>query len=271
MPKQIKNNHSVFTVKSSPRQFVKVKREFQLYQPDAERQLKHCIRVVQTISSIRHSFTNAKQNKLAYDFESYAKALVEFHHWRLKFHLAAVNNQVELEEANGYTFNDTSKPGIIEVEVKSPYFGRLIDILLDMDIFLQASAKLSLTGNYLAHDIQTLNGKIVGVLRDINTTMQSIKAALTKEYGLTSDPKKAQDMIDKVDFQAVKKQLDGFYSEQQSHFEMVKTKAQNGDTTLIDKRNQSSTISTDSNAGANADIKQECGHDALDLAFASGH
>ena len=73
MPKQSKSNSGVFTVKSTPKQFVKVKREFKIYQPDVERQLKHCIRIVQTISSIRHSFTNTKQNKLAYDFENFAK------------------------------------------------------------------------------------------------------------------------------------------------------------------------------------------------------
>ena len=262
MPKQSKSNSGVFTVKSTPKQFVKVKREFKIYQPDVERQLKHCIRIVQTISSIRHSFTNTKQNKLANDFENFAKTLIEFHHWRLKFHLKAVVSQVELEEANGYYFNDTSKPGVIEVEVKSPYFGRLIDALLDMDAFMQASSKLSLTGNYLAHDIQNLNGKVVGVLRDINSTMQSVKASLSKEFGLSSDPKMASEMIAKIEFNKVKERLDAFYAEQRGQFELVKKRAETGDTVLVDKRNQSVTMDSTNN-------KQSAQEDALDVAFAS--
>ena len=48
----------------------------------------------------------------------------------------------------------------------------------------------------------------------INTTMKSIKAALTKDYGVTSDQKVAKATIDKVNFEVVKASVDRFYSEQ---------------------------------------------------------
>ena len=256
--------HPVFTVKSSPKQLVRVKREFKIFQPDVERQLKHCVRVVQTISSIRHSFINAKQNKLAYEFEQFAKLLIEFHHWRLVHHLKTVTEQVSHEVNNGYVFDEQGQPGVIEVDIKSAYFGRLIDILLDMDKFMQASAKLALTGNYLAHDIQELNGKVVGVLRDINTTMQSIKATLSKEFGVTSDQNSAKAIIDKVDFAIVKTSVDQFYVEQTKQFEIVKERTRKGDSNLVNKRNQSSTMQSNL---SQMSIKKEKVDDAFDLAF----
>lgn len=260
-----KATNGVFTVKSSPKQFVSVKREFKIYQPDVERQLKHCMRAVQTISSIRHSFTNAKQNKLAYEFEQFAKQLVEFHHWRLTHHLEKAIEQVAKEEANGYAFNEAGQPGVIEVEIKSAYFGRLIDILLDIDKFMQASAKLALTGNYMAHDIHELNGKVVGVLRDINTTMQNIKATLANDYGVTSDQKAAKSMIDRVNFDVVKASMDTFYATQQQEFNEVKEKVAKGDTSLVDKRNLSSSMEA---AEPVKPKPTKAPVDAFDLAFA---
>ncbi|MBC6987716.1 hypothetical protein [Alteromonas sp. BZK5] len=253
----------VFNVKSYPKQFVTVKREFYIHQPDVERQLKHCVRSVKTISSIRHSFTNKNQNKLAYEFEKFAKDLVEFHHWRLTHHLEQVRKQVAIQEANGYIFNNSGKAGAIEVTIKSAYFGRLIDILLDMDEFMQHSAKLSLTGNYMANDISELNGKVVGVIRDINSTMQSIKATLSSEFGLTSEQVKAKINDKTINFDVVKDSVERFYNAQRALFSEIKDKTAKGDSSLVDKRNLSVTMETKEN-----NLPKNNNHrDAFDLAF----
>jgi hypothetical protein len=262
----------VFNVKSYPKQFVTVKREFYIHQPDVERQLKHCVRSVKTISSIRHSFTNKNQNKLAYEFEKFAKDLVEFHHWRLTHHLEQVRKQVAIQEANGYSFNNSGKAGAIEVTIKSAYFGRLIDILLDMDEFMQHSAKLSLTGNYMANDISELNGKVVGVIRDINSTMQSIKATLSSEFGLTSEQVKAKTNDKTINFDVVKDSVERFYNAQRALFSEIKDKTAKGDSSLVDKRNLSVTMETkdtkDTRETKENNLPKHNEHrDAFDLAF----
>ena len=253
----------VFNVKSQPKQIVTVKREFQIHQPDVERQLKHCVRSVKTISSIRHSFTNNNQNKLAFEFERFAKELVEFHHWRLTHHLENIRKQVAIQEANGYSFNNNGRSGAIEVTIKSAYFGRLIDILLDMDEFMQHSAKLALTGNYLANDISELNGKVVGVIRDINSTMQSIKAALLKDYGLTSEANKAKDTMEKVNFDVVKDSVERFYKAQRELFTEIREKTENGDSTLVDKRNLSASMPVKKEE----EVEENKPKDAFEIAF----
>lgn len=253
----------VFNVKSYPKQFMTVKREFHIHQPDVERQLKHCVRSVKTISSVRHSFTNNNQNKLAFEFEKFAKELVEFHHWRLTYHLENVRKQVAIEEANGYSFSNNGKAGAIEVTIKSAYFGRLIDILLDMDEFMQHSAKLALTGNYLANDISELNGKVVGVIRDINSTMQSIKAALLNDYGLTSEPNRANETKENINFDVVKNSIERFYNAQRALFSEIKEKTENGDSTLVDKRNLSASMIINKDE----EVDKNKPRDAFEIAF----
>ena len=250
----------VFELKTAPRQNVKVCRGVHIYQPDAERQLKHCLRVVQTISNIKHCFTNARQAKLAHDFEVFAKDLIEFHEWRIQHHQKGIVAEVEVLEAKGYEFDDNSQPGTISIDVRSAYLARLVDMLLSIDTFMVASAKLSLTGQYLAHDIHALNRKVLGVIRDINTTLQNIKAFLEKEFSVTSDPKHAKTMIDTVDFDAVRTEMETFYLAQRNRYTAAKENASKGDSSLVDKPNQSANIERGKNYSVDTT-------DAFEMAF----
>lgn len=263
-----KQKRNLFNVKSLPKQFVLVKREFKIHQPNVERQLKHCERAVKTISSIRHAFLNARRHKLAFEFERFVKSLIEYHHWRLSIHLHNVREQVKKEEAKGYKFNESGKPGIIEVNVKSAYFGRLIDMLVDMDEFIQHSSKLSLTGNYMANDIEALDGLVVGIIRDINTTMQSVKATLEKVHHVGFGPDKND--AEMPNFDLINEELNKFYIDQRQLFVEVKDKYESGDVSLVNKRNQSTNMITGSvkiksKSKPPATVGGEV--DAFDLAF----